>query len=188
VSLTQGIIWALSVVVSLFIGGFLKSYMSKKGENLATKEDIAELTRVQKEIEAKISDEVWNRQRKWELKKEVVLEAVRELSNLETSVMQLYAGKAAMHGIKATPEDQIRNPLYAQMSDKFVEVSARFKRVTMLMDIVCGESVVRAFREVDSEIDDALSNSDMKITMNGVVKFHHAIPGLLKLIREDLAS
>jgi len=32
---------ALSVLLALFIGGFLKSYMCKKGENLATHEDDA---------------------------------------------------------------------------------------------------------------------------------------------------
>lgn len=35
------VVWGLSVIAALFVGGFLKSYMSKKGENLATQEDVA---------------------------------------------------------------------------------------------------------------------------------------------------
>ena len=58
----------------------------------------------------------------------------------------------------------------------------------MPVPVLSEEQIAWVIQQVDSEIDDALSNSDMKVTMNGVVKFHHAIPGLLKLIREDLAS
>jgi hypothetical protein len=39
----QWILWPLSVLAALFVGGFLKSYFSKKGENLATHEDIQKL-------------------------------------------------------------------------------------------------------------------------------------------------
>jgi len=42
-SAPQWTLWPLSVIVSLFIGAFLKSYMGKKGENLATHEDIEKL-------------------------------------------------------------------------------------------------------------------------------------------------
>ena len=72
------ILWVLSLILALFIGGFWKSYMAKKGENLATHEDIDKLveqvsavTKATKDIEAKISSEVWDRQRRWDLKRAV---------------------------------------------------------------------------------------------------------------------
>jgi hypothetical protein len=37
------ILWSLTVIAALFVGGFLKSYMGKKGENLATHEEIQKL-------------------------------------------------------------------------------------------------------------------------------------------------
>ena len=57
------------------IRAYLGSYLKKKGENLATHEDIDKLlaqvtavTQATKEIEAKISVDVWERQKKWEIK------------------------------------------------------------------------------------------------------------------------
>jgi hypothetical protein len=70
----EEVTWALSVVVALFIGGFLKSYMGKKGENLATKEDIARLTWIQEEIKTRLSESTWSRQRQWELQRDVACE------------------------------------------------------------------------------------------------------------------
>jgi hypothetical protein len=60
-------LWVLTVLAGGFIG-FMAAYLKKKGENLATHEDITKLvdqvravTTATKEIEAKISTEVWDR-------------------------------------------------------------------------------------------------------------------------------
>ncbi len=73
--------WAVSLVLALIVGAFLPAYFKKKGENLATKEDFSELkaqtaalAQTTKEIESKIDDQVWNRQRHWELKRDALLE------------------------------------------------------------------------------------------------------------------
>lgn len=66
------------VVTAVIAGGgaYLGSYLKKKGENWATKEDVQELarqtrilTQAAKEIESKIADEYWNRQKRWELRR-----------------------------------------------------------------------------------------------------------------------
>jgi hypothetical protein len=56
---------ATAVITVVVAGGgaYLGSYLKKKGENWATKEDVKELTRITKEIEAKITNEVWHQQR-----------------------------------------------------------------------------------------------------------------------------
>ncbi len=48
--------------------GYFKAYGAKKGENRAMQEDIRKLTTATKEIEAKISNEMWDRQKRWELR------------------------------------------------------------------------------------------------------------------------
>jgi hypothetical protein len=65
-------------------GAFLGFYLKKKGENLATHEDIDRLndqvrvvTTTTKEIEAKISGDLWDRQKQWELKRDALFEATR---------------------------------------------------------------------------------------------------------------
>lgn len=78
--------WGLTTLVSAFVGSYLAGYLKKKGENLATKEDIRELTQVTKEIEAKIDDRVWNRQRQWEMKKEIFIEATRIVAKADETL------------------------------------------------------------------------------------------------------
>ena len=70
----------------------------KKGENLATHEDIEKLkeqvrvvTTTTKEIEAKISTEVWDRQRRWEMKREVLFEASKSLARVCDALMRINA-------------------------------------------------------------------------------------------------
>jgi hypothetical protein len=74
-------------------GFYIRSYLIKKGEDLATKEDFkdlrsqtAELRRATKEIETKIDDQIWNRQRQWEMKKEIFLEAARAVAEADAAL------------------------------------------------------------------------------------------------------
>lgn len=78
------------------MGAYLGSYLKKKGENLATREDIEGLveqvsavTKATKEIEAKISSDVWDRQKQWELKRDLLLDAVKRMDELEVRRQRL---------------------------------------------------------------------------------------------------
>lgn len=73
---------ALALIGS-WLGGFFGTYFKKKGENLATKEDIEELTRRTKEIEAKIDDQVWDRQRQWELTRDGAIRLMEAQGKLD---------------------------------------------------------------------------------------------------------
>jgi hypothetical protein len=73
-------------------GAYLGSYLKKKGENLATHEDLEKLvtqmtavTTATKNIEARISDEVWQKQKRWEAKREAIFEVMRRLGELEAA-------------------------------------------------------------------------------------------------------
>src|SRR5580704_7576098 len=92
--------WALVLVpfVSAGVGAYFGGYLKTKGENFATHEDIGKLvdqvravTTTTKEIEAKISNEVWDRQKRWELKYEVLFEGVRRLAAVEEALNRLHA-------------------------------------------------------------------------------------------------
>lgn len=84
------VVWLLSILGALFIGGYLKSYFSKKGENLATKEDIEKLTRVQEEIKAELSERTWSKQRHWDLKRDTALEVMRVFGELQQLLNSLF--------------------------------------------------------------------------------------------------
>jgi hypothetical protein len=89
---------ASMVITAVIAGGgaFLGAYLKKKAENLATHEDIedlknqtAVLTRTTEGIKAKISDEVWDRQARWSIKRDALFEVTRELATLMYGLARL---------------------------------------------------------------------------------------------------
>jgi len=80
------------------IGTFLVSYLKKKGENLATHEDIkmlvdqmAAVTQATKQIEAAIADDFWGKQKRWELQRDVLLAALDQIANFQGETNKLTA-------------------------------------------------------------------------------------------------
>ena len=72
------------------VGAYIGSYLKKRAENLATKDDFddlksqtAALTQTTKEIEAKIDDQVWDRQRQWELTRDGAIKLIEAQGVLE---------------------------------------------------------------------------------------------------------
>lgn len=49
---------AFVFILGIFIKNYLPSYMDKKGENLATKKDIAEITRRTEEVQQEFRQEI----------------------------------------------------------------------------------------------------------------------------------
>jgi hypothetical protein len=79
-------------------GAYLGGYLKKRGENLATKDDFKDLreqtrqlTEATKQVEATISNEVWDRQRQWELKRDVLLEAARCVADVDAMLIRVDA-------------------------------------------------------------------------------------------------
>ena len=102
-------------------GAYLGAYLRKKGENLATHEDIEKLddqvrvvTTTAKEIEAKISDELWNRQKRWELKREVLFEVAKSLAEIDGAII----GLDSLLQVETKPDElgwlQIESEKYAK--------------------------------------------------------------------------
>jgi hypothetical protein len=93
-TLSQIWFWVFTTIFA-GAGAYLGSYLKKKGENIASKEDFddlrmqtRELTAATKEIEAKIDDQVWNRQRQWEMKKEIFIAAAQTVAKADATLAQ----------------------------------------------------------------------------------------------------
>jgi hypothetical protein len=96
------IVVAISSVLSFLLGvvltPYLRGYSAKKGENLATHEDIdklvhqvAAVTQTTKEIESKISGELWNKQKHWEMKRDVIFEMSKKISGVDDTLTSMYS-------------------------------------------------------------------------------------------------
>lgn len=89
--------WGLLTLVSTFVGSgggaYIEAYLKKKGENLATHEDVSKLvaqfsavTQAAKDIEASISSDIRNRQRRWELKRDTLLVGKIQIAALDVAL------------------------------------------------------------------------------------------------------
>jgi hypothetical protein len=106
------ILWVLSILVGGFVG-YLSGYTKKKGENRAIRENfdnlliqVKETTRATKEIENKISDAAWDRQKRWELMRDVLIDIARKTAAAKDALVEL--GIAYMPSKNGEEEDSPR--------------------------------------------------------------------------------
>jgi hypothetical protein len=142
---------ALAVLLGAFVGSYLAAYMKRKGENLATHEDIDKLvdqvsavTIATKQIEAKISDEVWNRQKRWEMKREVFFSAAKALAQVDEALLKY----GTVHNVVEDRNDPKWVEAIYERSQLWQKASAALDETRMLIAVVCGRETQRAFDEL----------------------------------------
>jgi hypothetical protein len=141
---------------------FIGSYAGKKGENLATKEDIAQLTKIAEGIKAKISDEVWDRQKQWKLKRDVVFDAIRALTELDSAIVSM----SRNNNDNAKEDFYQCNSIYLR-SMKMVDVVVGGKLSKHLSEY--HERIVYLMQEkhiIDREIQERLRTSEKQVILS----------------------
>jgi hypothetical protein len=134
--------------VFLLLGGlivyafrtYLVSYSAKKGENLATKEDIHELTRIVEEVKTDVSGDEWDRKRRWEMRRDVVDEAVRTVGELELTLFDLQT----YYSITVPEREDVKAKALSRQQearDHFDLCSQKYYRVMFSVDLVAGEAL-----------------------------------------------
>jgi hypothetical protein len=121
--------------------------LKKKAEGLATKEDFkdlkeqtAELTRTTKKIEAEINQDLWDRQKRWELRRDVMFEAAKAAGAAKDALV-------AMHGIHMTDQQNaaqgkpIRSDKEGEAYAAFNKAADELHQAFMLVAIACGDDV-----------------------------------------------
>ena len=124
-------------------GAYFGGYLPKKGENLATHQDIRKLTgqvaavtTTTEEIKTEISDAAWNRQKRWELKREVLLEAAKRLTDLNYALLNL---KVSPWG---GPD------VAAEMRKVWQTAADEFSKSIGLAGVICEEETHKAFHDL----------------------------------------
>ena len=140
----------LSVIVGLFIGSYLPGYMKKKGENLATKEDIADLisqtrllAQATREIESRIEDQVWNKQRQWELKRDAVFAAVEAMSRAEDRMVAV----ASAYDLAKKQGVESWQPYMSKATESWGDQMNDSDEKRFGAELVCSPTLVNAMRE-----------------------------------------
>jgi hypothetical protein len=188
--LEQGILWILSVMAALFVGGFLKSYMGRKGENLATHEDIQKLvdqvravTAATEEIKAQISNE----QREWNLKRDVLFEAVKDITALHHSASKV----AALTSIHArNPDAEWVERQRQKANEEVTAAIGEFWKAHTLVTIACGPEVTNGFGKVRDAVETLgrLRANDNEQILVHTREINVLLNDLAGLIRKDLLT
>ena len=136
--------WAGVAILLLFWKSFIPAYLNKKGENLATHEDLNKLveqmkavTEATKEIEANISDKVWNKQRHWEMKREGVLTVMQALGKADEA---LHSVSNALKVAHKSEQPEIFQTAITERWEKCYYDIEDFDRKRALALIVCDKS------------------------------------------------
>jgi len=153
------ILWTLSTLAGAFTGSFLAGYLKQKGQNLATHEDIGKLvdqirvvTQTTKEIEAKISDEVWDRQKRWELKRDLLIEMLKKTAVLRERLFRLHADSLTSKD-HSSPENSRGGKARAAAADLDAAIG-EYDQAKLVVDLVCGARLKGALLYYEKYIND----------------------------------
>jgi hypothetical protein len=187
--------WGLTTLVAAFIGSFLGGYLKKKGENLATHEDIDKLvaemkavTQATKEIEARISNEVWERQKRWEVKREAIFEAMKNLATIDDEMMKLNTVFQAARQ-SGNPREIPWVKQKSEAANVWTQASATFERTKLMVLMVCGKEVQKEFGAVSLTIRaivDGILRDNAEIYAQSLPKLLSEEANLSSAIRKEL--
>jgi hypothetical protein len=154
VTLEGVIVWLLATLAVSFCGSWLGAYFKKKGENFATHEDIGKLveqmsavTRATKNIEAKISSDLWDRQKRWELRREVLFEATKRLADVEDGLLSLDSVLQVEQREQKKDDEPGWVEARHEKITKWSKASAAFDEARLLVCMVCEKETIVAFEE-----------------------------------------
>jgi hypothetical protein len=198
---------ALIALVAFLLGTVLKPYLTgysqKKGENLATHEDINNLvdqvravTEATKKIEVEISSGVWNKQKRWEMKREVLFEATRKISEIDDAMLNNYVmlkeDRAKQKEWAAVEPSQADVLTWGQTRTerlrRWGKASSEFDVSRAFALIVCSPEAAQAFSELGATINSMAAemavSPDVYDTRKG--EFFKKIVLAQKAIRKEL--
>ena len=145
------------LVVNVF-KPFIGSYAAKKGENLATKEDIAQLTKIAEGIKAKISDEVWDRQRQWEMRRDAVIEAIRVRTRFSNALAKL-GGLLQVIVDEKSDEFDRHNQTVREAYFHYAECVSEYECANLILDLIFGGDTSNSFRNYHQFADSLVRDS-----------------------------
>ena len=172
----------ITTMLGAGLGSYLGSYLKTKGENLATQEDIRKLTQATQEIEAKISTEVWDRQKRWELKRDVLFEAAKRLSELDDALIA-WGAKLEHHNAQAG--------WFGANSQRFVNATAACTETLARASILCSIETWKAlhqFASLANTIGVQMTDKKIEAWNSGSSELADAFAEAIAAIKKELGS
>jgi len=166
--ITGAILSVLSFLLGAVFRPFLLGYSAKKGENLATYEDIQKIveqvkavTKTTEEIKADISTGVWDKQKRWEMKREVLFQATKRVSEVDDAMLSYATATKEDHAkqkvwatVPPTIEEQLSwAELMHERRTRWSKASTSLDESRLFAGIVCGKDGKQAFEDLSAFIN-----------------------------------
>lgn len=137
-----------------------------------------------------ISDRVWDRQKQWELRRDLIFEAVRALGELDYSLIELDAA----YLVKVSNEENLEANKSISCHDKtmsFIECNAKMYRAMFAVRLVVGKELHKALTERVKEIrslSDRIRHGDSVCLYSAETKKSHTegMESVLSAARKEL--
>jgi hypothetical protein len=156
----NGAVWLFypGLFVASLVGAAVGAYFKRRAENLATHDDLdklvaqmAAVTETTENIKAAISDDVWDRQKQWEMRRDTVFESMRALGELDCALVDLQSKNLT----QIPKSDELKQDRSSRMKDirmRFHACETKFNGTMFLTDVVVGEGLSNALLECDKEM------------------------------------
>ena len=160
--ITGAICSVLAFLLGVVLKPYIRGYSAKKGENLATHEDIDKLvdqvkavTEATKKIEAEISSGVWDKQKRWEMKREVLFEAAKRLAEIDDALISysivMKEDRKKQKQWESAPPTATEQLGWGQTKYerlmRWSKASSEFDESRSFVTIVCGKDSIKACYE-----------------------------------------
>lgn len=193
----QTILELLLVGLVAGLGAYFGAYLKVKGQNWAKQQDtdlileeVRATTKATKEIEAKISNEVWDRQKQWELKREIVREAANRVGILWTALENLSVAYRTRN-LNNGQGVQTYEEMVSDANEKWFHALAKYEQTGLFVDSFCGREMSSAFAELRTlalTIAYALNQGDIDILKNRYSALLSAKSTVRDAIRSELLT
>ena len=136
---------SLLTIAGSGIAAHYGAYFKRKGEDQAMKEGFAEVLRQTKEttaatkdIEARITDKIWDRQKRWEMKRDLMFETTKLLAAAKDSLFSLYQTFDLVLKSENSKSPELLEAK-KKAATEFNEAMNTLDTHVGLVDLVCGE-------------------------------------------------
>jgi hypothetical protein len=138
------------VLITSGVGAYLGTYLREKGRNVATKEDIAEITEKVEQVRVQLTGGLWVDQERWKFKRDLYRELLEALYAMNSAMFRLVAvgsGEAA----------HLTHPLWGELKS----ASDQFTRAFSVAKVFLSEAAAADLDRLNLDMQEITGSSQV---------------------------
>jgi hypothetical protein len=179
------------------VGIYLAAYLKKKAQNLATHEDFedlkkqtAELTRISGQIETELKSDLWDRQKRWQLKREVLFEVVKNVAAVFDALNGRHTVAETERDASSVVDAAFLRERKIDTSGQFLKSIAALNESRLFVGVTCGKEVLDAvinYALLMTTVFFKINNeNDAEIYPRSLSEILHLQDSIREVIRKEL--